>query len=138
MWKQVVAVGAMLLLVPSFLTGASDSAPPQPVVIKLDMPPPHESEGGLIVADVDNDGAMDYLVTVPGHLAVYANNGRKLWVQSTDLVVGGQSESQGLPGHHGPGVGAGDVDGDGKCEVLYLDQGRRAARRGRGDRQGGS
>jgi hypothetical protein len=89
-------------------------------VIKLDIPPPHESEGGLIVADVDNDGAMDYLVTVPGHLAVYANNGRKLWVQSTDLVVGGQSESQGLPGHHGPGVGAGDVDGDGKCEVLYL------------------
>jgi hypothetical protein len=73
MWKQVVAVGAVLLLVPSLFSGASDSAPPQPVVIKLDMPPPHESEGGVIVADVDNDGAMDYLVAVPGHLAVYAN-----------------------------------------------------------------
>jgi hypothetical protein len=60
------------------------------------------------------------LVTVPGHLAVYANDGRKLWMKSTDLVVGGQSESQELPGHHGPGVAAGDVDGDGQCEVVFL------------------
>ena len=28
-----------------------------------------------------------------------------------DVVVGGQSESQGLPGHHGPGVASGDIDG---------------------------
>jgi len=120
MLKQVVAVGAMALLIPFIPAEASDSTPPQPVVIKLDMPPPQESEGGLIVADVDNDGAMDYLVTVPGHLVVHGNNGQKLWGKATDLVVGGQSESQGLPGHHGPGVAAGDVDGDGKCEVIFL------------------
>ena len=120
MLKLGVVVGAMGLLIPLIPARASESVTPKLVVIKLDIPPPQESEGGLIVADVDNDGAMDYLVTVPGHLAVYANNGRKLWVRSTDLVVGGQSESQGLPGHHGPGVAAGDVDGDGKCEVVFL------------------
>lgn len=120
MLKHVVAVGAMALLIPLVPVGASEAVPPKPVVIKLDMPPPQESEGGLIVADVDSDGTMDYLVTVPGHLVVYANNGRTLWGKPTDLVVGGQSESQGLPGHHGPGVAAGDVDGDGKCEVVFL------------------
>ncbi len=120
MWKQAVAVGMLLFLVPPPGSGASDSVPPQPVVIKLDMPPPQQSEGGLIAADVDSDGEPDYLVTAPESLAVYANNGRKLWGKATDLVVGGQSESQGLPGHHGPGVSAGDVDGDGKCEVVFL------------------
>jgi len=89
-------------------------------VIKLEIPPPRDSAGGIIVADVNDDGRMDYLVTVPGHLAVYANDGKKLWIKKTDIAVGGQSESQGLPGHHAPGVAAGDVDGDGKCEVVFL------------------
>jgi hypothetical protein len=89
-------------------------------VIKLDLPAPDDSAGGIIVADVNDDGAMDFLVTVPGHLAVYGNDGRKLWITKTDIVVGGQSESQGLPGHNGPGVAAGDIDGDSRCEVVYL------------------
>lgn len=38
----------------------------------------------------------------------------------TAVTVHYRSESQGLPGHHGPGVAAGDVDGDGKCEVIFL------------------
>ena len=42
----------------------------------------------------------------------------------TDIVVGGQSESKGLPGHHGPGVAAGDVDGDGRTEVIFLTKDR--------------
>lgn len=88
--------------------------------IRLDIPAPEDSGGGILVADVNNDQRPDYLVTVPGHLAVYDNGGRKLWIAKTDLGVGGQSESQGLPGHHGPGVAVGDVDGDGRAEVVYL------------------
>lgn len=79
-----------------------------------------DSAGGLIVADADNDQRMDFLVTAPGQLVVLANDGRTLWRKAVDIVVGGQSESQGLPGHHGPGVAAADVDGDGRTEVVFL------------------
>ena len=113
----VLAVVAMA----SASVGAwATSGPAGPSVIRLDIPAPNDSAGGIIAADVDNDGRMDLLVTVPGHLAVYASDGRKIWIKQTDICVGGQSESQGLPGHHGPGVAAGDVDGDGRCEIVYL------------------
>jgi len=94
--------------------------PDNPFVIRLDIPAPQDSAGGIIVADVNNDGRMDYLVTVPGHVAAYANDGTKLWVLETDVAVGGSSEREGLPGHNGPGVAAGDVDGDRRCEVVFL------------------
>ena len=100
---------------------SSATAGDRPVLeAALPIPAPQDSAGGMLVADVDGDRKMDFLVTVPGHLAVYDNAGRKLWVKKIDLGVGGQSESQGLPGHHGPGVAAGDVDRDGQCEVLIL------------------
>ena len=51
-----------------------------PSVIKLAIPAPRDSAGGIIVADVNNDRKMDYIVTVPGHLAVYDNSGKKLWI----------------------------------------------------------
>jgi len=91
-----------------------------PFTISLDIPAPLDSAGGIIVADVDNDTRMDYLVTVPGYIAVYGNDGSKLWVHRVPVRVGGSSEREGLPGHHGPGVCAGDVDGDGEAEVLYF------------------
>ena len=91
--------------------------------VELDIPGPggeKDSAGGIIAAEIDGDGKPDFLVTCTGHIAAYSNAGAKLWVKRTDVVVGGQSESQGLPGHHGPGVAAGDVDGDGRVEVLYF------------------
>lgn len=88
--------------------------------VKLEIPAPKDSAGGIIVADVDNDSHLDYLVTVPGYVAAYAHDGQKLWILKTDIVVGGSSEREGLPGHCGPGVGAGDVDEDGQCEVVFL------------------
>ena len=110
------------LMLASLLTTAAGAAEPALQVIKLEIPPldVEDSAGGIIAADVNNDNKPDYLVTVRGHLAVYGNSGEKLWLKKTDIAVGGQSESQGLPGHHGPGTAAADVDNDGKTEVLYL------------------
>ncbi|GIV20312.1 MAG: hypothetical protein KatS3mg023_2063 [Armatimonadota bacterium] len=95
--------------------------PSNPFVIKMEIPAPQDSAGSLIVADLNRDGRMDYLVTVPGHVAAYAWDGRKLWVLKVDVRVGGSSETYGLPGHHGAGVQAGDIDGDRRTEVLFLD-----------------
>ena len=110
------------LIMVSISITAANAANPTPQVIKLEIPPLdwEDSAGGIITADVNNDKRPDYLVTVRGHLAVYDNSGEKLWLKKTDIVVGGQSESEGLPGHHGPGTAAGDVDNDGKTEVVYL------------------
>ena len=91
-----------------------------PFVVKLDIRPMEDSGGSLIAADLDGDGLMDYLITRPGHVAAYSHSGKLLWHLQKDIQVGGSSESEGLPGHHGPGVQAGDVDGDGKVEVVYL------------------
>lgn len=94
-----------------------------PFVIKLDIPLLESLEdtgGSVIVWDLNGDGLMDYLITRRGHIAAYDHFGKKLWIKKTDIVVGGSSEGEGLPGHHGPGVQAGDIDGDGKVEVLFL------------------
>lgn len=112
------------LLVLAFAAAAGGGEWPQydtnPFVIPLEIPAPEDSAGGIVAWDIDNDTRPDYLVTVPGHVAAYANDGRKLWIHRADVRVGGSSESAGLPGHNGPGVTAGDVDDDGETEVLYL------------------
>ncbi|MBE0535957.1 MAG: VCBS repeat-containing protein [Phycisphaerae bacterium] len=104
----------------AFLAASAGAYDASPFVIPLDIPAPGDSAGGILVADLNGDGLMDYLVTVPGHITACANDGRRMWTLKVDLVVGGSSEAEGLPGHHGPGVAAGDVDDDGKCEVVFL------------------
>ena len=92
------------------------------LVIPLEVSASKDSAGGMIAADVNDDGAYDLLVSAPGYVGAYATDGRRLWSRRIDVRVGGESESQGLPGHNGPGVQAGDVNGDGKTDVVFLDQ----------------
>lgn len=121
---EVAAAGLLVLLTAVSVAAAENVDNPQydadPFVIQLDVPGPEDSAGGIVVADLDGDGLVDYLVTVPGHVAAYGHNGEKLWVRRVDVQVGGSSEGVGLPGHHGPGVQAADLSGDGSTEVLFL------------------
>lgn len=91
-----------------------------PHTIEMEIPPPGDTRGGVVTADLDDDGRPDFIVTVPGHVAAYANDGSRLWVLETDIRLAAKSERNGLPGHHGPGVQAADVDDDGETEVLFL------------------
>jgi hypothetical protein len=91
-----------------------------PFVVALDIPVPADDKGSIIVADLNGDGLKDYLVTVPGHIAAYDNDGRKLWILKTDIRLSMDSEKWGLPGQHAPGVQAADVDRDGRLEILFL------------------
>lgn len=130
-----------LLALSLFLAGAAAAQetpwpayPENPFVISLKGLRPNmaaESEGretgrgGIVVHDLTGDGLLDYLVTRPGQIGAYGHVGRPLWVADADIRLTAKSETEGLPGLHAPGLAAGDPDGDGKPEVLYLDgQGR--------------
>ena len=112
------------LLIANVLAAASIAAAAEKTVIKLDMPAPQSVAGGIIVADVDNDGKMDFLISSEEHLEVRANDGSRLWNWFGSIQVSTDSENNGLPGVHAPGVSAGDIDGDGKCEVIILTKDR--------------
>ncbi len=92
----------------------------KPQIIELDLPVEGGGVGGLITADVNNDGYKDFIVTKPGHIVIHQGNGEKLWAKQIDIQVTKKSEKYGLPGWQGPGVQAGDVDGNSKTEVLFL------------------
>lgn len=105
-------VGGRIELAPSDL---------EPRVIDLGLPGGLGRAGGLLVADLDGDGAREVLVSQPGYLAAYRTSGATLWLQQTDIQLTGKAESEGLPGLHAPGATAADIDGDGRAEVLHLD-----------------
>jgi len=97
---------------------------PQPNIerrtIHLDLPEEDQGMGGLITADVDDDGVRDFIVTRADRIVAVAQTGEQLWALNLALQVTLKSEDNGLPGWHGPGVQAADVDGDGQTEVLFL------------------
>lgn len=78
--------------------------------------------GSLIAEDVDNNGTRDLVVTAPGYIGAYATSGDLLWSRRVDIRVGEHSEIHGLPGLHAPGVQAGDINGDGRTEIVFLDR----------------
>jgi hypothetical protein len=92
----------------------------KPQIIQLDLPAEDEGIGGLVAADVNDDSRKDFIITKPNHIAVYDNSGTKLWSEWVNIQATAQAEQHGLPGWHGPGVQAADVDDDGSTEVLYL------------------
>lgn len=114
--------GTLLVLLAVVAVGRELPSGVSRVVIPLEVPVCEDSAGGIIAADINDDGAMELLVTAPGYLGAYSTAGSLMWSRRCEVRVGGQSESEGLPGHHGPGVQAGDVDGDGRTEVVFLTQ----------------
>lgn len=89
--------------------------------INLGVPPlSHEdTAGGIVVTDLDGDGKPDFLASRRGFVVAVKNNAEVLWLKECAIGVSSQSENNGLPGHNGPGIGAGDLDGDGTVEVIF-------------------
>jgi len=98
----------------------SDYSTINPQTIPLDLPSQQEASGGLITVDINNDSHRDFIVTQPGHIAVYNHSGKKFWTKAINIQVTRDSNREGLPGLHGPGIQAADIDGDQKIEILFL------------------
>jgi len=122
--NQIASVLFVILLVVFVADNyaEADTFSAKRTVIPLEVSVAEDSAGGIIAANLDGGDDYELIVTAPGYVGAYKAQGRRLWSWRTDVRIGGQSESQGLPGHHGPGVQAGDIDGDGRTEVLFLDQ----------------
>ncbi|MCG8605558.1 PKD domain-containing protein [bacterium] len=105
-----------------------DEYPTNPFVIPIDQPALTE-RGGIIVADFDSDGLLDYALSTKedperseesrATIGVYSHNGSVLWLnRDVDLRI--NKGYYGLPGRFAPGLAAADVDADGEIELLHL------------------
>ncbi|MCA9471520.1 MAG: hypothetical protein MRJ96_01270 [Nitrospirales bacterium] len=92
--------------------------------------PPLSGRGGIIVNFFTDDCLLDYAISQKdgkygsgvGRIAVYDHDGHEVWIEENiDLRINGNAEHHGLPGWSGPGLSSGDVDGDGKIELVHLD-----------------
>ena len=92
--------------------------------------PAFSRRGGLIVNFFNDDCLLDYAISQkdgkfgPGtsRIAVYDHSGSEIWKkENISLRINERAEDYGLPGTNGPGISAGDVDGDGKIEIVHLD-----------------
>lgn len=82
---------------------------------------PREGEGGIFVHDLDGDGLLDFVITGPNLVSVYAHDGSLLWkITDSIRVTDGANGGRGFPGLHAPGAGAADVDRDDEAELVYL------------------
>ncbi len=118
----VNAMCGMFFVFLSNSLGATEE-PIQPRIVPLDFSVGEGGEGSVITADLEGDGELDFIVTAPGKIGGYRQDGEKLWLLDVDVrVSAGSSESRGLPGHHAPGVQVADIYGDGQANLLYLDQ----------------
>jgi len=88
--------------------------------IETDAPQDTGSLGGLLVYDADADGRREVIVTKPGYIGVFALDGRRLWSSRADIHLTAKAEDEGLPGLDAPGVQLGDIDGDGRAELVFL------------------
>lgn len=88
--------------------------------IALPDMPVQGREGGIIAVDVDSDGRRDLLLARPGRVAAFDVEGERLWSIDVDVRLSAKAENHGLPGFHAAGIQAGDIDGDGATEVLFL------------------
>lgn len=92
--------------------------------------------GGLFVHDVDDDGLMEYVVSVPGQLAVFDWDGRLLWRRRAGhRLRAAAAEGRHLPGTNHPGVFAvgtelGYVSEDGELVIRDARTGEVLRRRG--------
>ena len=93
-----------------------------PKVIVLDLPSRDDGVGGIVTVDINRNLKRDFVITRRGFIAAYDHLGTYLWRKQVDIQVTEKSESFGLPGWHGPGVQASDIDGDGEVEILFLTQ----------------
>jgi hypothetical protein len=121
----LVALAVILAVVYESTRGVGRDLPYshlQPTVIGLDLPAASRGQGGVITADLNDDGKLDFLVSKVGHLAAYDGSGARLWVKQVDIQLTEEAETHGLPGLHAPGVQVADADGDGRTEVLLLDR----------------
>jgi len=129
LWFLFVSLLVSLISEAASETSQWPNYPSNPYRIPLDVKQRlTDSSGGIIVADVNQDGLLDFLVSTQdpkiedrGTLGAYDHWGKVLWIKNDiDIGIQGQAEVYGLPGHHGPGVSTADINRDGQLEVIHL------------------